>query len=504
MLQEYCHRLLGDVKSTKKGFIISIIIGVQFILLCIFAFYCSMLWDEGYTLKTSLFPIADITKIAIGFEGQAPLYYLILGIWRTINDSFFFARLFSILLTSISTFFIFKICKLNLSTRSSYLCVLLFILNPFTWFIGINLRYYALLLLFSLVVYYLFYQIFILGKVSIARLSLFSFVTTLGLLVQYYFPVFSMSLFIIVLIKYRSKIKLYLLSMILPLGMFLFLVFTILPQQIAVYDKLDVENTSSIVFRVINFIRYLFKNTFGLFEVNHIKFLEIIYIAIIIFILLFLVKNVIRSGNIIGKKNLLIISFMYLFFFIIAEVLGYHTIKIWHVVPLYALSLIFIFQQLTLLKNRRLFKIIISCIFTFYILGSINAYKFVRPISYEKVSEYLNDKNKERLPVVVYPNKFALYFDHYIESAKVVQVPQLNYYGKFGHSQWTLNNQSEVKEMFDSLSLNSFYSLIVKDVKFYNVKYETKYLFNYLNLNYIAVKDTTIDKFRIQKFIKKK
>jgi len=44
--------------------------------------------DEASSLFTTNAPILEVLKNSLVIEKQAPLYFLVLGFWRTIDDSF--------------------------------------------------------------------------------------------------------------------------------------------------------------------------------------------------------------------------------------------------------------------------------------------------------------------------------------------------------------------------------------------------------------------------------
>ncbi|MBC5805459.1 MAG: hypothetical protein DLM53_03335 [Candidatus Eremiobacter antarcticus] len=53
--------------------------------------------DESYTLRTTMSTPAYAFHQAIHFELQPPLYFVLLSVWRSIDHSVFFARLFSVI-----------------------------------------------------------------------------------------------------------------------------------------------------------------------------------------------------------------------------------------------------------------------------------------------------------------------------------------------------------------------------------------------------------------------
>lgn len=61
------------------------------------------LWvDEAYSLHTSHQPLGQVIVQAMRFEQQPPLYFAVLALWRWISPSVTWARLFSLLCTTLT------------------------------------------------------------------------------------------------------------------------------------------------------------------------------------------------------------------------------------------------------------------------------------------------------------------------------------------------------------------------------------------------------------------
>ena len=52
--------------------------------------------DEAYTLETTSRGIGYAFAQAVGFEQNAPLYFVVISIWRHLGDGIFHLRLFSV------------------------------------------------------------------------------------------------------------------------------------------------------------------------------------------------------------------------------------------------------------------------------------------------------------------------------------------------------------------------------------------------------------------------
>ena len=70
---------------------------VSLVLSLILAYLLDIRFDEAFTLNTTSRGVVYAFHQAIKFEQQAPLYFVVLSLWRSVDSSIFFARLFSVL-----------------------------------------------------------------------------------------------------------------------------------------------------------------------------------------------------------------------------------------------------------------------------------------------------------------------------------------------------------------------------------------------------------------------
>ncbi len=70
------------------------------------------LWiDEAYTFSTTSQGPVHAFERALSFEQQAPLYFVLLSIWRLISEAPFFARLFSVVCTALTVLVVARIAR---------------------------------------------------------------------------------------------------------------------------------------------------------------------------------------------------------------------------------------------------------------------------------------------------------------------------------------------------------------------------------------------------------
>ena len=105
--------------------------------------------DEAWTLRTTANGLTATLYDAVWQERQAPVYFLILWLWRGANDSLFWARAFSILSASASIFVFDKLTTRFLPENKVKIFGLFFAAHPFLIYAALEARVYALVVLLS-------------------------------------------------------------------------------------------------------------------------------------------------------------------------------------------------------------------------------------------------------------------------------------------------------------------------------------------------------------------
>ena len=162
------------------GFII-----VYSISLIFLSFKLNISIDEAYSLHTTSNNLSTVIKQAYDFEGQSPFYFLLLAIWRHINSGIFFARLLSLVFIGFSGYFFLRLVRLVSGRESSRWMLVIFLLNPFTVWAGLEIRLYALAIFLSIILIYYFFRFYIENKNK--HLYLFLIISLIGLYTQYFF-----------------------------------------------------------------------------------------------------------------------------------------------------------------------------------------------------------------------------------------------------------------------------------------------------------------------------
>lgn len=187
---------------------------------CLLAFHLALvlplafalnIWsDEASTLYTTQHGLWHAVQHAAANEKQAPLYFWIMGLWRSIDGSIFFARLFSVLCSALSIIFFARIARRFFARRASVLATAFFALHPFLIWASLEIRVYSFVVLLSLVLIDLGSKIFFETPDAEAAKSgmhkvLFCIASVVGLYTNYYLGFLLVGLFAALVVSNRWR-----------------------------------------------------------------------------------------------------------------------------------------------------------------------------------------------------------------------------------------------------------------------------------------------------------
>ena len=125
------------------------------------AFFVNIWADEASTLYTTRDGFFYSLQNAFSIEKQAPLYFWILSLWRGINDSVFFARLFSIIFSILAIVFFYRLARKFFDEKAAFFAAAFFALHPYLFWASLEIRLYSLIIFLSVLILDLFVGIFL-------------------------------------------------------------------------------------------------------------------------------------------------------------------------------------------------------------------------------------------------------------------------------------------------------------------------------------------------------
>ena len=120
------------------------------------AYFLNVWMDEASTLYTTQNGFFQTFQNVFADEKQAPLYFLLLSLWRTPDGSIFFARLLSILFSCLAIKFFCDLARGFFDEKPARFVSVLFAFHPFLIWSSLEIRGYSLVILLSVLLLKLF------------------------------------------------------------------------------------------------------------------------------------------------------------------------------------------------------------------------------------------------------------------------------------------------------------------------------------------------------------
>ncbi len=230
--------LTGAQRSSPAPLFVII---AMFMVLCVpLAAYLNIWQDEAYSLHTTSGGLTYALQQGLGFEAQAPLYFVMLAAWRDVNTSAFFARLLSIVFSIGTLMATWAFVRRYISTINSGFILAAVAFNPFTVWAAVEIRPYAAVIMLSAVLSLLFFVGFLDERPGRAARIAYLCVAIAGTYTQYYVAfLIPAHLFVLIMLRQWASAKHLLISGSL-LGLSLVPLAIILPQQFQSYHAFAV------------------------------------------------------------------------------------------------------------------------------------------------------------------------------------------------------------------------------------------------------------------------
>ncbi len=149
--------------------------------------YVLNIWqDEAFTLQTTSHGLGYAFQQAIVFEQNAPLYFLLLSMWRHIGDGIFFLRLPSVFCVSAAIALVPGLVRRYVPKADAGLVTFLVACNPFVIWAALEMRVYALVILLSALLLLTFFEAFLAEKPTKMAAVAYAACTIIAMYTQYY------------------------------------------------------------------------------------------------------------------------------------------------------------------------------------------------------------------------------------------------------------------------------------------------------------------------------
>ena len=490
--------------KNRSGLYAFLIIAGFFVIVFMISLSQFVWIDEGFTLTTIAANVRSVWHRAFIFEGQPPLFFVILAVWRNINSSVFFIRIFSVLSVTFALFFSYLIIKKNIKSVNPLIVLAFFAFLPFVVWTALEIRVYAMVLFLSVVAIWLFLEIYAGSGMDIPyyKRLIYSLVALISVYTQYYLVLLFVGNFVFLLInkKWKSS-KYYLIDMIIPVLCSLYLL-KYLPSQMSIHSyttltpvtineiiSINTHKISSYLFPYINSYSTIYRYAFVL--------------TVVIIITVFSGKKILtlfqKSNYFIFITIFLTIAFSGLLFVTDRlNLLQRHTISM--IFPLTMTFLLLIGE----IKSNRIKYLLIGLLLAINTGSIVNRYVLGHPKGkeYVQVCEFIEKNDKFNEPVFCYRNDISLMIKHYGLSNEIVQIPvDIDFNARYDRWKWVIRDTDQLDSLFSTKDVSNGFWLIMSEADPANPAHYTRYgiiykydlLKKYVSENFNVVLENTFE-----------
>jgi uncharacterized membrane protein len=417
------------------------------------AFFVNIWADEASTLYTTRGGFFYALQNAFSIEKQAPLYFWVLSLWRDIDDSVFFARLFSIIFSILGFLFFYRLARKFFDEKAAFFATAFFALHPYLFWASLEIRLYSLIIFLSVLILNLFAGIFLNRRdAETQRKNEVAFILTsiVALYTNYYLGFLLVGCFIALLVLRKwNETKKYFLQMLVAGLFFLPLLWAMRSQFAVNSSEFQTEKSFVEVLQLLwsYFLTFVLPTEIFPPQSEEISALSFIRLWLVRAAIVAAVFFLIKTRKIFDKKILAfgtISAAIAVFLMIAYFLLGGRYVAVRHAavlfVPVILLVSLVLKEILTRgregAKTQRYFYkfgniaslSLIILIAAFFASSIFTLYpNLSKRGNWARVAEFLQANEKPDQPIIIFPNYDALALPVYYKGANKI-LPDENFF----------------------------------------------------------------------------
>lgn len=475
-----------SLTGSGERLIVPVLILLHLTITLTLAYKLNIWVDEAFSLHTSERGVGYALSQALHFELQAPLYFVLLSVWRKLDSSIFFARLFSVASVALALKVIANLSRRLWRDVHPGWIVAVVAFNPLTIGVAVDVRLYAPVLLLSALLMITFYDGF-LGQTTSRRAKICHVIlAVVALYTQYYtgFLLVGNACALLVLRQWRP-LRQYLTGMVVVALCFTPMLPFIRYQMSA--HTAPISNAES-WFEVVKFVTWRMKDyvlpvSWDVTLEVRSWLLRLCYVAT-----LFIVYKKRRSLNRDAIAIWAITLVVALFFLITARFSGELLLRIRHTVVLF-FPINFAAFSIVVLPNKK--RLILCWTIIVLVFSFTSFYRQNRTMAkygdWHRVAEYLMASEKPEQPILVFHAGAALPLARYYTGRNsVVPVPRENTFDRFDYHDYVLRDEREIIQALERTPGGHERIWLVKDedCSYADLSYHCEILEEYVNKYY--------------------
>ncbi len=413
--------------------------------------YKLAIWaDEAFTLHTTGQDVIYAFNQSLYFELQPPVYFVFLNVWRDLNSSIFFARLFSVLCVALTIKVAASISqRLWRELHPGWVaCVLAF--HPFMIWAAMEIRVYALVMLLAAMLLLLFFDGYVVDADSRRARWLYLPVSVLALYTYYYlgFILVANALVLIFLRRWRVLFS-YLASMF-AAGLCFAPMTLIALRQVSTHTR--PLNAPTPLWEAAKIISWRVKEyilpTEESFLLSYRSWIFRVVYASVAWFAARRVRQFLTTANIVIWTTAAITCLLFL---AALRVTTEDMMLPRHTAVLFLPAILLAFSVMQLIRQREgvLIGVLLMLIFNTFSF-SIAYKKLTQERTWDQVAEYLKANERPDQPILVFHAAAALPLAYYYSGSNaLVPLPKENRFETFDIRDYVLRDEQEI---FDAIA----------------------------------------------------
>ncbi len=445
------------ISSSQSGILLPILICLNLSITLFLSANLNIDGDEVYSLDTTGKDIGYALHQALYVEQQSPLYFILLNLWRSLNSSIFFARLFSILCIALAIYVVAGVSRRFLKDIHPCWVTASVAFNPFVIWAAVEIRLYAFTILLSALLLLSFFDGY-LTKVPQTKARWFYVAfSVLAIYTQYYivFLLVANAVALLVLRRWHA-FRNYLFGTII-VGLCFAPMLLIIPEQLS-----DVTQAQGVVPSVypqtITIRDYLFNGfKYMLQRVLYYIFpgskttsltasLKIVFVPTLCIVLVYFMKEIRRS---ITAKDIAILTIaftLFLSFLTLSILISPGLVEHRHTASFFLPVMLSVFVAVKgIPKRNALFIWIIVTIFYY----STSLYVIYKPMAksgdWERIASYIMTAEKPHQDILAFTPEVAVILGYYYSGPNaIVPIPQKQNFQTYNLHDFVLKDEKQI------------------------------------------------------------
>ncbi len=406
-----------------------------------FAFHLNIWADEASTLYTTQHGFGQAFQNLFTDEKQAPLYFLLLSVWRKLDASIFFARLFSIVCSAAAIAAFWRLARKIWDAKTAVFITAIFALHPYLFWASLEIRLYSLVILLTCLLFSSFYDGYLRDDYAAAKSRIYFTLAAIAALYTNYYLGFTLvgGFAALLILRRRSSAKSYFWQMLI-VGIAITPLFWIISFQFsdrAVTFQTDKSLIEGVRILWNHFLIFVLPTE--MFPTEEISVFSIIRLWLVRIsaaaVIVVLIKNKFRDvdENITAFGTIAVVGAA--FFLFVYYQLGSGYIQIRHAAVCY--TAVFIFVSAVLVKvSPKKFWILYAVLYSVFFVYAVCALypNLTKRGDWARVAAFVEANEKPNQPIISFPVYETIALPFYYKGANKV-LPDEKFFSFFAEGE---------------------------------------------------------------------